>query len=222
MSLLLGEMYWHRRWLTRSEIGSPKIVTIWNGLFANYSRTLGWIWMKLGGWGWGLKRLSLARFQRNRATGFGESAKKWVAEVLFFCHVNRAPLLPLSLDRFLPNFPRTRVQVASRDIWFHIPEKFPLRGRISRKTVFLGHKRVPCLCPAYRSWETFCDAYTVSIPWWTSHGFILLGWLLLRDVLFSSYPRPNVLLCHGIGNGQLGIRGCGDSSAPGDRRNTNQ
>ena len=40
--------------------------------------------MKLGRWGWGLKRLSLARFQRNRAMGFGESAKKWVAEVLFF------------------------------------------------------------------------------------------------------------------------------------------
>ena len=30
------------------------------------------------------KRLSLARFQRNRAMGFGESAKKWVAEALFF------------------------------------------------------------------------------------------------------------------------------------------
>jgi len=28
--------------------------------------------------------LSLARFQRNRAMAFGESAKKWVAEALFF------------------------------------------------------------------------------------------------------------------------------------------
>ena len=43
----------------------------------------------------------------------------------------------------------TRVQVASRDTWFHIPKKFPLRDRISRKTVFLGYFRVPCLCPAY-------------------------------------------------------------------------
>ena len=75
---------------------------------------------------------------------------------------------------------------------FHIPEKFPLRGRISRKTVFLGYKRVPCLCPGYGSRKTFCDAYTVSIPWWTSHRFILPRWLLLMDILFSSYPRPNV------------------------------
>jgi len=56
-----------------------------------------------------------------------------------FCHVYDAPLLPLSLDRFPPNFPRIRVQVVSRDIWFHIPEKFPLRDRISRKTLFLGY-----------------------------------------------------------------------------------
>jgi len=59
---------------------------IWKVVFANKlkSRKLGWIWMKLGRWGWGLKRLSLARFQRNRTMGFGESAKKWVAEALFF------------------------------------------------------------------------------------------------------------------------------------------
>ena len=30
------------------------------------------------------KTISHARFQRNRAMGFGESAKKWVAEALFF------------------------------------------------------------------------------------------------------------------------------------------
>jgi len=29
-------------------------------------------------------------------------------------------------------------------------------------------------------------------PLWTFHRFILLALLLLRDVLFSSYPRPNV------------------------------
>ena len=38
--------------------------------------------MKFGRWGWGL--ISLARFQRNRAMGFGKRAKKWVAEALFF------------------------------------------------------------------------------------------------------------------------------------------
>jgi len=57
---------------------SAYIVTIWKVVFANKSRKLGWIWMKLGRWGWGLKRPSLARFQRNRAMGLdsGESAKK--------------------------------------------------------------------------------------------------------------------------------------------------
>jgi len=144
-------------------IGSPIIVTIWKGVFTNKTRKLGLIWMKLGRRGWGLKRLSLARFQRNRAMGFGDIAKKWVAEVLFFCDVNHAPLLPLSLDWFAPNFPRTRVQVVVRDTWFHITEKFPLSGGISRKTVFLRYFRVPCLWSAYGSRETFCDAYTLSI-----------------------------------------------------------
>jgi len=35
----------------RSPIGSPIIVTIWKGIFANNSRTLGRIWVKLGRWG---------------------------------------------------------------------------------------------------------------------------------------------------------------------------
>jgi len=63
----------------------------------------------------------------------------------FICDVNNAPFLPLSFDRFPPNFPRTHVQVVARDTWFHIPERFPLRGQIPRKTVFLGYFRVPCL-----------------------------------------------------------------------------
>jgi len=118
-------------------IRSPRIlypVIVWNVVSANKSRKHGWIWMKLGRWGWGLKRLSLARFQRNRTMGFGQSVKKCVTEALFFYHVNHAPTPPVSLDRFSPNFPRTRVQVVARDTRFHIPEKFPLRDRISRKT----------------------------------------------------------------------------------------
>jgi len=31
-------------------------------------------------------------------------------------------------------------------------------GRISRKTVFLGYKGIPCLCPGHGSRERFCDA----------------------------------------------------------------
>jgi len=132
--------------------------------------------------------------------GFRREREKMGRRGGIFCEVYDAPLLPLSF--IPPNFPRTRVQVVARDTWFYIPEKFPLRGQISRKTVFLGYKRIPDLWPGYGSQETFCDAYTVSIPWWTSHRFILPGWLLLRDVPFSSYPRPNVLLCHGISNGE--------------------
>ena len=44
----------------------------------------------------------------------------------------------VSLDRFPLNFPRTRVQVVARDTWFHNPEKFTLRDRICRKTLFYG------------------------------------------------------------------------------------
>ena len=54
--------------------------------------------------------------------------------------------------------------------------------------------RVPYLWSGYGSRETFCDAYTLSIPWWTSHVCALLGWLLLRDVPFSTYPPPKVSL----------------------------
>ena len=134
---------------SESPIGSPYIVTIWKVVFTNKSEKLGWIWMKLGRWGWGLKRLSLARLQRNRAMGFGVSAKKWVADPLFFCDVYDAPLLPLSLDRFPPNFAWTPAQVASHDRWFHIPEKFTLRGWISRKAVFFyGTKSYPVCAQA--------------------------------------------------------------------------
>ena len=54
--------------------------------------------------------------------------------------------------------------------------------------------RVPYLWSGYGSRETFCDANTVSIPWWTSHRCALPRWLLLRDVPFSSYPPPTVSL----------------------------
>jgi len=88
--------------------------------------------------GLSLKRLSLVRFQRNRAMGFGESAKKWVAcRGVVFCDVYDAPLLPLSFDRFPPNFSRTRVQATRGFIFQKL--RFPLRSRISRKTVFLGY-----------------------------------------------------------------------------------
>jgi len=124
---------------------APIIVMIWNVVFANKSQKLGCIWMKLGRWGWGLRRLSLAHFQQKRAMGFRHSMKNG-SQRRCFCHVSHTPFLPLSLDRFPPNFTRTHVQVVARETWFHIPEKFPLRDRISRKTLFF---RLPYLWSAY-------------------------------------------------------------------------
>jgi len=71
--------------------------------------------------------------------GFRRVREKMGCRGVVFCHVNDAPLLPLSLDRFPPNFPRTRVQVVARDTWLHVPHKFPLPDRICRKTLFLGY-----------------------------------------------------------------------------------
>jgi len=59
----------------------------------------------------------------------------------------------------------------------------------------LGYFRVHCLCSAYGSREMFCDAYTLSIPWWTSrkwsHRFILPRWLLLRNVIPAIHLRKS-------------------------------
>jgi len=80
-----------------------------------------------------------------------------------FCDVNDAPLL--SLDRFPPNFSRTRVKVLSRDTWFlSYSRKVSSKGSNFPKTVFLRYFRVSCLCSAYESREMFCDAYALSIP----------------------------------------------------------
>jgi len=109
---------------------------IWKVVFANKSRKLGWIWMKLGRWGCGLKRLSLARLQWNRAMSFGEIAKKWVAEVLFFLSRVRRATSATFLGSISAKLSMKRVQVVAHNTWFHIPEKFLLSGRISGKTVF--------------------------------------------------------------------------------------
>ena len=92
-------------------------------------------------WQVGLRheKTKLCAFPAKSRHGFRRQREKNVAEALFFCDVNDTLLLPLSLDRFPPNFPWTRVQVVARDTWFHIPEKFPLRDRICRKPLFLGY-----------------------------------------------------------------------------------
>jgi len=70
--------------------------------------------------------------------GFRSERKKMGCRGVVFCHVYDARLLPLSLDRFRSNLTRKRVQVVAGDTLFHIPEKFTLRDRISRKNLFLG------------------------------------------------------------------------------------
>ena len=64
--------------------------------------------------------------------------------------MNDVPLLPLSFDRFPPNFPWTRIPMVARDTWFHILEKFPLRDRISRKTVFFRVQKGILIVPSLR------------------------------------------------------------------------
>jgi len=98
--------------------------------------------------------------------GFRRQREKWVAEAFFSCVANHASLLWISLHQFPPNFRRSCVHVAARDIWFHIPERFPLRRRISRKNSLLGYFRVPCLCSAYCSRKMFCDAGTAHFDVW--------------------------------------------------------
>ena len=128
-------------------IRSPIIVTTCNVVFANKSRKL----IDLDEtWQVGLRpeKTKPCTFPAKSRYGVRGEREKWVAAqcrrpVVFFCPVYDGPLLPLSLDRFPPNVPRTRVLVVARDTWFHIPEKFPVRGRISRKTVFLGTKGHP-------------------------------------------------------------------------------
>ena len=76
---------------------------ILNVVFANKSRKLGWIWMKLGRWV--LEKTKPCTFPAKSRYGFRREREKMDRRGVVFCDVNDAPLLPLSLDRFPPNFP---------------------------------------------------------------------------------------------------------------------
>ena len=91
--------------------------------------------MKLGRWGWDLKRLSLARFQRNRAMGLGEREKNGSQRRCFFVTWNTHHFCHFPRIDFRQTFHEhvSRWRLASRDTWFHIPaiqlstsESFPL------------------------------------------------------------------------------------------------
>jgi len=82
--------------------------------------------MKLGRWGLTPEKTKACTCPAKSHDGFRRERKKWVVDPLFFCDVYDAR--PLSLDRFLPNFPRARVQVPSRDIWFSHSRKVSIKG----------------------------------------------------------------------------------------------
>jgi len=190
---LANLMLWPLMWLLLSAIGSPIIVTIWNVVFANKSWKLGWIWMKLGRWGWGLKRLKPCKFLAKSHYGFrrehkimGRNAPDSV-HAPWFCSFRLWRFINHLLTYLLVFFSRERRSTSatflgsisaklstntcpggvSRHTWFHVPEKFPFRGQISPKTVFLGYFRVPCLCSAYGSREMFCDIPQIYPSWVT-------------------------------------------------------
>jgi len=129
--------------------------------------------------------------------GFRRQGEKMGRRGVAFCDVNYAPLLPLSFDRFPPNFPRiyvSTVQVVVRDTWFHIPERFPLRDRISRKNLFLGY--------------AICDQATghgkrsATPTLFPSPGGHPTDVPYLGDFCC---PPPTVILFHSISNGDAGM-----------------
>jgi len=110
--------------------------------------------------------------------------------------VRRTTLL-LSFDRFLPNFARTPVQVASRDTFFHIPEKFPsLRGWISRKPS-LWYKKL--LCDEATGHGRGSATVRLCI-----NGSISHRWLAEGCTVFQLY-QSEVILSHSIAANQNNI-----------------
>jgi len=144
-----------------------------NDLECRLHKKISETWMDLDEtWQVGLRpeKTKPCTFPAKSRYGFRESVKKWVAEALFFfCHVNHALLLPLSLDRFPPNLSR----------WWLATHGFIFQ-RVSRKTLFFGYpicdqpaghrKRsaMPTLFPSpvdipqmCLSWVTFAEGCTV-------------------------------------------------------------
>jgi len=120
----------------RYPIRSPIIIMVCNVVFANNSWKLGWIWMKLGRWVWGRKRLSLARFQRNCYMSFGESAKNGSQRRCFLWRERRTTSATFLGSISAKLSTNTCPGGGSRHMVSYIPERLSLRGRISRKTVF--------------------------------------------------------------------------------------
>jgi len=145
-------------------------------------------------------------------------AVTWLAKCVLSCTLSSIIIGDPISDRepcttsatFLESLSATRVQVVARDTWFHIPERFPFRDRICRKTLSF---RVPYLRSGYGPRENVLRRLHCFHPLWTSHRCALPGWLLLRYVPFSSYPPPKVSLSAmaipGWGNSRVTWRDAG-------------
>jgi len=168
--------------------------------------------MKLGRRGWGLKRLSLARFQRNRAMGFGESVKNGSQRRCFLSRDRRTTSATFlgSISAKLPT--NTCPGGISRQMHSHC-WKVSIKGSNLPKTLFLWYFRVPCLCSAYWSRETFCDAYTLFHPP-SGHPTDLS---FVGDFCWGMYLFPAAIhlpKCPFATASVMGIPGWGHSCAP--------
>ena len=141
--------------------------------------------MKLGRWGWGLKRLSFARFQRNRAMGFGDSAKNGSQRRCFF--------VTWTTHHFC-HFPWIDFRQTSHEhvfTWWlatygFIFQKFSLRDRICRITPFLGYGTLFVL-----------SLRVTGNVLRRLHSFRPLRWRLLRDTVFHLSTSESVLISNG-------------------------
>jgi len=148
-------------------------------------------------WGWGLKRLSLARFQRNRAMGFGDSAKNGSQRRCFFVtwtthyfrHISWTINAKLSTNTCPGGVSRHMVSYS---------RKVSIKGsNFPKKTSFSGYFRIPCLCPAYGSRDGKRSATPTLFPSPRGHPTDLsfLGdfcWGMYRFQLSTSesFPLP--------------------------------
>ena len=142
-----------------------------------------------------MKRLSLCTFPAKSRYGFRREREKMGRRGVVFCDVYDAPLLPLSFDRSPPNFPRTRGLGASSRKMVSYSRKVSIKGSNFPKNRLLGYFGVPCLCSAYGSRETFCDAYSfhplVDIPqiyhFWVTFA---AGCTVFQLSTSESHPLP--------------------------------
>ena len=118
------------------------------------------------------------------------------------CDVNHAPLLPLSLDRFPPNFPRTRIQVVARDTWFLV---YPICDqptghgkRSATPTLFPSYSGHPIDVPYLGDFSEGCIFFQLStsesllisnVDTWTgkqSRHLARGGTIINRRIIFSN------------------------------------